>query len=83
MGKFGNSFKREMGKNTGKFVRDLIFGDMHSTPYRRVGASQSHELRKEAAEMRHEREMERIRAGNNRKEQTQLAKAKHILIKNK
>ena len=37
MGTFGNSFKRELGKNTGKFVSNIIFGDKHSTPYRHVG----------------------------------------------
>ena len=33
---FGESFKREVGKNTGKMVSNLLFGDSHSTPYRRV-----------------------------------------------
>ena len=37
MGALGNSFKRELGKNTGKFVSNILFGDSHSTPYRRVG----------------------------------------------
>ena len=36
MGKFGDSIKREIGKNTGKFFSNLVFGDKHSTPYRRV-----------------------------------------------
>ena len=36
MGTLGNAFKRELGKNTGKFVSNVIFGDGHSTPYRRV-----------------------------------------------
>lgn len=36
MGTFGNAFKRELGKNTGKFVSNVVFGDGHSTPYRRV-----------------------------------------------
>ena len=36
MGAFGNSLKRELGKNTGKFISNVVFGDMHSTPYRRV-----------------------------------------------
>lgn len=39
MGTTGNSFKREIGKNTGKFVSNLFFGDRHSTPYRRVDNS--------------------------------------------
>lgn len=36
MSRIGDSFKREIGKNTGKAVSNLIFGDSHSTPYRRV-----------------------------------------------
>lgn len=36
MGTLGNAFKRELGKNTGKFVSNVVFGDGHSTPYRRV-----------------------------------------------
>lgn len=37
-GPFGNSLKRELGKNTGKFISNVIFGDKHSTPYRRVSS---------------------------------------------
>ena len=36
MGRIGNSFQREIGKNAGKAVSNFIFGDSHSTPYRRV-----------------------------------------------
>lgn len=34
MGKGTDSFKREIGKNTGKWVSNKIFGDGHSTPHR-------------------------------------------------
>ena len=34
MGKATDSFKREIGKNTGKWVSNKIFGDGHSTPHR-------------------------------------------------
>src|SRR5690554_6197167 len=37
MSKFIDSFKREVGKNTGKYLSNVLFGDGHSTPYRRVG----------------------------------------------
>ncbi|MGL5980809.1 MAG: hypothetical protein ACRCZY_08055 [Phocaeicola sp.] len=37
MGTFEKSFTREIGKNTGKWVSNIVFGDGHSTPYRRVG----------------------------------------------
>ena len=36
MSLFGKSFEREIGKNTGKWVSNVIFGDGHATPYRRV-----------------------------------------------
>ncbi|MCR5423457.1 MAG: hypothetical protein K6E93_01690 [Bacteroidales bacterium] len=53
MGKIGDSFKREIGKNTGKFVSNLVFGDKHSTPYRRVDGGSSG-VRAEAAQARAE-----------------------------
>lgn len=39
MGRIVNSFEREFGKNAGKVVSNFLFGDSHSTPYRRVGSS--------------------------------------------
>ncbi len=54
MGKIGDSFKREVGKNTGKFVSNLVFGDKHSTPYRRVDGGGSSSVRAEAAQSRAE-----------------------------
>lgn len=54
MGKIGDSFKREVGKNTGKFVSNLVFGDKHSTPYRRVDGGGSSSVRAEAAQARAE-----------------------------
>lgn len=34
MGKFRDSLRREVGKNTGKWVSNKVFGDGHSTPHR-------------------------------------------------
>ncbi|MEQ8241065.1 MAG: hypothetical protein RIA69_17750 [Cyclobacteriaceae bacterium] len=34
MGLFGKSVTREVGKNTGKWISNKVFGDGHSTPYR-------------------------------------------------
>jgi len=39
MGTFEKSLTRELGKNTGKVLSNWVFGDQHSTPYRRVGAT--------------------------------------------
>lgn len=46
MGKATDSFKREIGKNAGKAVSNWLFGDAHSTPYRRVDSAK--EARREA-----------------------------------
>ena len=54
MGIIEDSFKKELGKNTGKFVSNLVFGDKHSTPYRRVRSSEAQEARAEAARIRAE-----------------------------
>ena len=60
MGRIGNSFKREIGKNAGKAVSNFIFGDSHSTPYRRVGSS-IRERRTAIAEKNAEAKIERER----------------------
>lgn len=39
MSDFGRAFRREFGKNTGKFISNVVFGDKHSTPYRRVDSA--------------------------------------------
>ena len=55
MGRIGDSFKREIGKNTGKAVSNFLFGDSHSTPYRRV----DQERRTAIAEKKADAEIER------------------------
>lgn len=44
MSLFGKSFEREIGKNTGKWVSNVIFGDGHATPYRRVESRQQQKI---------------------------------------
>ena len=70
MGTFGNSLKRELGKNTGKFISNVVFGDMHSTPYRRVDARRQAarearlaevEARRRVAEVKKEAKLEEAR----------------------
>ena len=67
MGKGTDSFKRELGKNTGKWVSNKIFGDGHSTPHRvsiKVQKQQlENDLRK--AELKAEKQQRR---SENRKE---------------
>lgn len=44
MSLFGKSFEREIGKNTGKWVSNVIFGDGHATPYRRAESRRQQKL---------------------------------------
>jgi hypothetical protein len=46
MGTFGKSFSRELGKNTGKWASNKLFGDKWSTPYR-VTVQRERQERKE------------------------------------
>lgn len=62
MGKTTDSFKREIGKNTGKVVSNLLFGDKHSTPIKINNGTTSKraEYLKEKGKLeneRHEREL--------------------------
>lgn len=56
MGKIGNAFQREIGKNTGKAVSNFIFGDSHSTPYRRVDRERRTAIAERNAEEKIKRE---------------------------
>lgn len=62
MGIIENSFKRELGKNTGKMVSNMIFGDKHSTPYRRVHSAPPPPPRLSKAQLEHEAYLVRIEA---------------------
>lgn len=61
MGTFGNSLKRELGKNTGKFISNVVFGDMHSTPYRRVDARRKAASAARIAEAEARRKVEEVK----------------------
>lgn len=61
MGTFGNSLKRELGKNTGKFISNVVFGDMHSTPYRRVDARRQAASEARIAEAEARRRVEEVK----------------------
>lgn len=50
MGKITDSLKREVGKNTGKAISNMLFGDSHSTPYRRVESNERMAIRQAEAE---------------------------------
>ena len=61
MGAFGNSLKRELGKNTGKFISNVVFGDMHSTPYRRVDSRRQAAMNARLAEAEARRRVEEVK----------------------
>ena len=51
MGTFGNSFSREIGKNTGKLVSNAVFGDNWSTPHRITSTVKVAEIKAEQAKL--------------------------------
>lgn len=57
MGKTFDSFKREIGKNTGKAVSNFFFGDSHATPYRRVDADRRARVQETALKQQEERNL--------------------------
>lgn len=61
MGKFEDSFKRQVGRDTGKFVSNVIFGDKHATPVRVSVRQEKIKLEKERFESERELEKQRLR----------------------
>lgn len=61
MGTFTNSLKRELGKNTGKFVANKVFGDKWSTPYRVSATAEIAKSKVTQAKIEAEAESARIR----------------------
>lgn len=50
MGRFFNSLKGQLGRDTGRLVSNFIYGDKHSAPYRRVEQTSRKRKGKETAE---------------------------------
>lgn len=50
MGTGTNWFKRELGKNTGKFVSNKIFGDKWATPHKVIIAKETAKIEKQNSE---------------------------------
>lgn len=55
MGTFGNSMKRELGKNTGKWLSNSLFGDSWSTPHKVIVQREREERKVERDEARNYR----------------------------
>jgi len=71
---FLKSLERELGKNTGKLLSNLVFGDGHSTPYRLVASS------KERQEKKRNQRLEEIQFKLDRLEAKQIEKEEKISI---
>lgn len=67
MGTFGKSFTREIGKNTGKWASNKIFGDGHATPHRLIHVRDKENARKEREDARAYKEQQ-LQLERNRKE---------------
>jgi uncharacterized protein (DUF1778 family) len=50
MGNYSNALKRELGKNTGKWLSNQIFGNGHATPIRVSTSDKNNELRRKEKE---------------------------------
>lgn len=59
MGTFGKSFTREIGKNTGKWASNKIFGDGHATPHRLIHVRDKENARKERENARAYKEQQK------------------------
>ncbi len=59
MSNFSKSFSKELGKNTGKWVSNKVFGNGHSTPHRVIIQRERSERAEERSRIRQEREYEK------------------------
>lgn len=73
MSSFGKSFERELGKNTGKWVSNVIFGDGHSTPYRRAENRHRQKLKQQRIQENnfHKQKLTQIKLENGIREREQ------------
>jgi len=74
MGTFNKSFKRELGKNTGKWVSNKVFGDGHATPHKLI--VQKEEIRREREKLQEFKKEERERRRLEREERQAELEAK-------
>jgi len=90
MSTFGKSLSRELGKNTGKWISNAVFGDKHSTPHKFIHQRQVEQRKNERIQAReykaHQKQLE-IDRRENEKELKRLAKEeaeaqKRIMISN-
>ena len=90
MSNFGKSLTRELGKNTGKWISNAVFGDKHATPHKFIHQRQVEQRKNERVQAReykaHQKQLETSRR-ENEKELKRLAKQeaesqKRLMISN-
>jgi len=74
---FGSSFKRELGKNTGRFVSNKVFGDGHASKHKiihdgKIARANAAESKAAATEMKAEAEYERQQQETLREKQSMI-----------
>lgn len=84
MSLFGKSFEREIGKNTGKWVSNVIFGDGHATPYRRAESRQQQKITQQRInqENLHSQRIAQIEQENKLKSKEQLLIIDRAVLEN-
>ena len=78
MSKFGDAFKRQVGRDTGKFVSNLIFGDKHSTPVRVTMRQEKNKLERKHWENELDLEKQRLRNKLELEKQELKLKREHL-----
>ena len=87
MSTFGKSLSRELGKNTGKWVSNKVFGDNHATPHKIIHQRQTQQRQSERIASReyheHQKQLERERRENEKELKrlaTEEAEAQKLLM---
>lgn len=79
MGTFGKSFTREIGKNTGKWASNKLFGDGHATPHKIIRARERENSRVQRDSARNYREQQKELEQNRRERDNLLVKHEKIM----
>lgn len=84
MSLFGKSFEKEIGKNTGKWVSNVIFGDGHATPYRRAESRHQQRINQKIVneENLHSQRIAQIKLDNKLKSKEQLLIIDRAVLEN-
>lgn len=73
MGTFGKTFTREIGKSTGKWVSNKVFGDGHATPHKIIHAREREKARVERDNAQNYRVQQKELERNRRERDKRLA----------